>query len=199
MKCSFHFLYCTLIFAATVTLFPHGYHSTKTVTFPSTAIGGWYSSVCHSPNRARSLLSFCSDIILDLRERLEKPLTIWKRVTQCHDYTHCLIIYSVQILQQPNTAFWDLLRFQFQLWLLITWVILCHFHSSTEPNLIHFNVRKESTMAEWWLKSVKRTRVECWFKFSVKRLKFSFWGSGFSFEELCLKLFLWSCCHESWT
>lgn len=45
-------------------------------TFPSTAIGGWYSSVCHSPNRARSFSSFSSDVILALRERLEKPFTI---------------------------------------------------------------------------------------------------------------------------
>ncbi|TNN64687.1 hypothetical protein EYF80_025094 [Liparis tanakae] len=39
-------------------------------------IGGWYSSVCHSPNRARSFSSFCSDATLALRERFEKPLTI---------------------------------------------------------------------------------------------------------------------------
>lgn len=54
-------------------------------TLPSTAMGGWYSSVCHSPKRGRSLSSFVSDIILALRERLEKPLTIWKKT---HTHTH---------------------------------------------------------------------------------------------------------------
>lgn len=153
--CMLHFLCCILIFAATVTLFPHSYNSTKMITFPSTAIGGWYSSVCHSPNRARSLLSFCSDAILALRERLEKPFTIWKRVTQRHDYTHCLIIYSVQILQQPNTAIWVPPQFQSQLRLQITRGISRHFHSSNRPDLVHFNVKKESIMdiiwCVWWL------------------------------------------------
>lgn len=45
-------------------------------TFPSTAMGGWYSSVCHSPNKARSFSFLVSDIILALRERFEKPFTI---------------------------------------------------------------------------------------------------------------------------
>ncbi len=48
------------------------------LTLPSMAIGGWYSSVCQTPKRDRSLTFFCSDIILALRERLEKPSTIWQ-------------------------------------------------------------------------------------------------------------------------
>lgn len=51
-------------------------------TFPSTAMGGWYSSVCHSPNKARSFSFFVSDIVLALRERFEKPFTILDRTDE---------------------------------------------------------------------------------------------------------------------
>lgn len=78
---------------------------TAALTFPSTATGGWYSSVCQRPNRPRSFwLCSWGSASRALRARLEKPFTIYQEGTALSQEAGrpgVLTPHQVLLLTQP--------------------------------------------------------------------------------------------------